>query len=169
MGLGFEPPAEPDTLKHSAKPTEAKMTNRLHDTEKATLKLMRTYSSTIAAANQKPKPKPVRTPLARHSESKYEQFKKSCMSLPPIKALAVVTQSGRVSRPPLADTTHISRPSVTTLSLGVETAGGRFTPIIECNTPLPTRATKSFTTFADNQPGLSIEVYEGERPMVSFS
>jgi len=96
MGLGFEPPAEPDTLKHSAKPTEAKMTNRLHDTEKATLKLMRTYSSTIAAANQKPKPKPVRTPLARHSESKYEQFKKSCMSLPPIIALAVVTQSGRV-------------------------------------------------------------------------
>lgn len=54
---------------------------------------------------------------------------------------------------------------VTPLTLGIETLGGVFTPLIEKNTTIPTRKSQVFTTAADNQPSVSIHVLQGERPM----
>ena len=54
---------------------------------------------------------------------------------------------------------------VTPLSLGVETAGGVFTPLIIRNTALPARATEIFSTTVDNQPFVNVHVLQGERQM----
>jgi molecular chaperone DnaK len=56
---------------------------------------------------------------------------------------------------------------VTPLSLGIETLGGVFTKIIERNTTIPTRKSQIFSTATDNQPAVTIKVYQGEREMAA--
>jgi molecular chaperone DnaK len=54
---------------------------------------------------------------------------------------------------------------VTPLTLGIKTMGGVLTPMITRNTTIPSRKSETFTTAADNQPSVEVEVYQGERPM----
>jgi len=54
---------------------------------------------------------------------------------------------------------------VTPLTLGIETEGGIFTPLVERNTTIPTERKNTFTTAADNQSAVTISVYQGERKM----